>query len=80
MEREVTLGAGAAYDLHHRLLPTLREIAWARLERSGRAPGPETLGRWWELLRPDREPPSDRFGPGMKERDLRELVDDLQKM
>lgn len=80
LEREVTLGAGAAYDLHYRLLPTLREIAWARLERSGRIPGPDTLGRWWDLMRPDREPPSDRFAPGIGERDLRALVDDLEKM
>jgi hypothetical protein len=80
LEREVTLGAGAAYDLHYRLIPTLREIAWARLERTGRVPGPDTLGRWWELLRPDREPPSDRFARGIDERELRALVDDLEKM
>ena len=42
--------------------------------------GPETLGRWWELLRPDREATADRFAPGIRERDLRALVDDLEKM
>ena len=47
----------SAYDLHFRLLPHLREIAQARLERAGRTPGPDTLGRWWELLRPDRPAP-----------------------
>ena len=51
LEREVTLATASAYDLHFRLLPHLREIAQARLERSGRSPGPDTLGRWWELLR-----------------------------
>jgi hypothetical protein len=80
LERTVTLAAAAAYDLHVRLLPTLREIAWARLERAGRVPGPDTLGRWWELLRPDREPPTDRFAPGIGERELRALVDELEKM
>ena len=64
LEREVTLATASAYDLHFRLLPHLREIAQARLERAGRTPGPETLGRWWELLRPDRQPPEDRFAQG----------------
>ena len=54
IERAVTLGVATAHDLHLRLLPQLREIARCRLERAGRDLGPETLGRWWELLRPDR--------------------------
>ena len=45
VEREVTLSIGNAYDLHTRLLPHLREIATARLERRGQRPGPDTLGR-----------------------------------
>jgi hypothetical protein len=80
MEREVTLAIGSAYDLHARLLPHLREIAAARLERSGRQPGPETLGRWWELLRPDRPEPQERFAPGIREADLRALVADLERL
>jgi len=80
LEREVTLAVSSAYDLHVRLLPQLREIAQARLERSGRQPGPETLGRWWELLRPDRPEPSERFAPGIKEADLRALVADLDAL
>jgi len=80
MEREVTLAVGNAYDLHRRLLPQLREIAQARLERSGRQAGPATLGPWWELLRPDRPEPADRFAPGISESDLRALGADLQRM
>ena len=80
MEREVTLAVGNAYDLHRRLLPQLREIAQARLERTGRQPGPDTLGPWWELLRPDRPEPADRFAAGISENDLRTLVGDLQRM
>jgi len=80
LQREVTLGCAAAFDFHHRLLPQLREIAQARLERTGRAPGPDTLGRWWELLRPDREPPVDRFGSGIELDELSELVRDLQSL
>ena len=80
LEREVALGTASAYDLHYRLLPQLREIAQARLEQSGRVAGPETLGRWWELLRPDRLPPEDRFDKGISESDLRALVQDLARM
>jgi hypothetical protein len=80
IEREVTLATASAYDLHFRLLPHLREIAQCRLERSGKSSGPETLGRWWELLRPDRPEPDDRFAPGIKQAELRALVDDLERM
>jgi hypothetical protein len=80
VEREVTLSIGNAYDLHTRLLPHLREIATARLERRGPRPGPDTLGRWWELLRPDRPEPSERFAPGIREAELRELVADLERL
>jgi uncharacterized membrane protein len=80
MEREVTLGVASAYDLHVRLLPQLRQIAQARLERSGRTMSPETLGTWWELLRPDRPEPENRHGPGISQSELRALVSDLERM
>ena len=79
-EREVTLATASAYDLHFRLLPHLREIAQCRLERAGKSLGPDTAGRWWELLRPDRPEPEDRFAPGIKQAELRALVSDLEKM
>jgi hypothetical protein len=80
IEREVTLATASAYDLHYRLLPHLREIAQCRLERAGKTSSPETLGRWWELLRPDRPEPDDRFAPGIKEAELRALVADLERL
>jgi hypothetical protein len=80
VEREVTLGVATAYDLHAKLLPELREIARCRLERAGKRPSPETLGRWWELLRPDRPVPDDKFAPGIPEADLRALVADLEQL
>jgi hypothetical protein len=80
VERAVTLGVATAYDLHLRLLPQLREIAQCRLERTGRTPSPETLGRWWELLRPDRAEPVDRFAVGLPVGELVALVDDLERM
>lgn len=80
LEREVTLATASAYDLHVRLLPSLREIAEARLAQSGRVPSPATLGRWWELLRDDRPAPDDHFAPGISADDLRALVADLARM
>jgi hypothetical protein len=80
MTREVTLGAATAYDLHVRLLPQLRQIAQARLERSGRTMSPDTLGRWWELLRPDRPAPENRHAAGISPTELRALVSDLERM
>ena len=80
LNREVTLATASAYDLHFRLLPHLREIAQCRLERSGHTSSPETLGRWWELLRPDRPAPEDRFAPGITQADLRALIADLDRM
>jgi len=80
MQREVTLGCATAFDLHTRLLPHLREIAQARLERTGRTLDSSTAGRWWELLRPDRTEPVDRFAPGISQAELRALVADLERM
>lgn len=78
--REVTLAQARAFDLHRTLLPQLREIAAARLASTGRSAGPGTLGRWWELLRPDAEPPADRFAAGIPAAELRALVHDLQRL
>jgi hypothetical protein len=80
VEREVTLAVASAYDLHVRLLPHLREIAQSRLERKGQTADAHTLGPWWDLLRPDRPEPEDRFGPGISEAELRALVSDLERM
>jgi len=80
MQRVVTLSVSNAQDLHLRLLPILRDIASAQLERTGKRPSEETLGRWWELLRPDRPAPVDRFARGIPEAELRALVADLERM
>jgi hypothetical protein len=80
LQREVSLSTSSAFDFHMRVLPQLRDIAQARLERSGRTSGPDTLGRWWDLLRPDRKPPEERFGNGIPVTELRALVDDLERL
>jgi hypothetical protein len=88
IEREVTLGQTTAFDLHFRLRPTLRRIASELLRaRRGidldanpaaarRALGDET----WELVRQDREPPHDRFGPGIRLESLRHVVVSLEAL
>lgn len=80
VQREVTLAISSAHDLHTRLAPHLREIAQARLERTGRTLSPHTAGRWWDLLRPDREPPADKFARGIPLAELRECLDDLERI
>ena len=80
MEREVTLASASTYDLYYRLLPHLRDIAAARCERRGQRMGPEQLGPWWELLRPDREPPEERFTGGISQAELRACIDHIERI
>ena len=86
LERAVTLGVAGAFDFHARLRAVLRDVAVTRLavERgidldspAGRA----ALGdEAWELLRPDREPPDDRFAAGISPARLRALLDRLESL
>ena len=88
VEREVALGLSAAFDLHYRLRPSLRRtaselLAARRVRVAGevdpaarRALGEET----WELVRPDREPPPERFGPGLELASLRRVVSSLEAL
>jgi len=86
MERGVTLGVAHAFDFHARLRPLLRDIAAARLALSrgidlDTPAGRAALGEEaWELLRPDRPAPDDRFGPGVPADRLRALVDSLETL
>ena len=88
IEREVTLGQSTSFDLHFRLRPTLRRIAYELLrarrgidldanpEAARRALGDET----WELVRVDREPPHDRFAKGIDLESLRHVVVSLEAL
>ena len=86
VERGVTLGVSLAQDFHARLRPLLREAARARLAVSRGVDLDSPAGRAavgeeaWELLRPDREPPDDRFGPGVDRGELARLVDTLERL
>jgi hypothetical protein len=73
IERELELGIANAASAHHWLLPRLRAAAAARLasrhgvelERKPEAARALLGDEAWELLRPDRPEPADRFGPGV---------------
>ena len=87
LERELTLGASTAFDLHYRLRPTLREIAGERLANQGlRLDGggaavEGALGEeLWELVRPDREPPLRRFAPGISPDGARRAIERLEAL
>jgi hypothetical protein len=88
VEREVSLASGSAFDLHVRLRPTIREIAEHRLlSRYGVAleanphRARELLGETtWDLVRPDRQPPSYRHAPGLPPAKLEEIVDSLERL
>jgi hypothetical protein len=86
IRREVAIAQTTSFDLHFRLRPTLRRIASELLrsrrgidldgepEAARRALGDET----WELVREQREPPDDRFGPGIERESLRRVVAALE--
>jgi len=88
LEREVHLSLGSSFYLHHRLRPLLREIASNRLlvrhgvdldrrpDVAAKRLGPQA----WEWLRPDREEPRDRWGPGPPLAELTAVVDALDRI
>jgi hypothetical protein len=83
LEREVTLASASAFDLHARLRPVLQEIAGMRLAARGRRldQGEEILGEeLWQLVRPDRRPPTDRHEPGIARAELRRVVERLEAL
>jgi hypothetical protein len=88
VEREVALGLSTAFDLHYRLRPALRRTAGELLasrrgidldrspDAARRALGEQT----WELVRADREPPRERFAPGLDIATLRGVVSALESL
>jgi hypothetical protein len=89
MQKIVTAAGWNQAELHYRLRPVVREVLAARLSRRhGIDPDrePERAravvgdGRVWELARPDRDPPEDRYQRGWSRRDLEELLDELESV
>jgi hypothetical protein len=78
----------SAFHLHVRLRPILREIAahrlWMRfgvdLDREPERARELTGAEAWELVRPERPPPSDRLAPGLSVPDLRRVVEELERL
>jgi hypothetical protein len=88
LERDVHLSVGTWFYLHHRVLPVLREIAANRLlvrhgidlERRPDAAEAIVGETAWSWLRPDREPPEDRWAPGPPFAEIRAIVDALERI
>jgi hypothetical protein len=90
IEYEVGAATHRSMELHHQVRRRLRALAQDRLaadhgvrldedpDAARRLLGEEA----WDLLRPDPEPPADRFGPGMPVEDVARIVtavEDLSK-
>ena len=88
MERDLELGIAGAAHAHHRLLPILREAAAARLasrhgvELERRPDAAQALlgDDVWELLRPDRPEPADRFDPGVPRERVAAAIERLESL
>ena len=86
--QDVELSVASAFHLHLRLRPILREIAGHRLwRRYGVDPeseperARELIGaEAWELVRPERPPPSDGLAPGPPTSHLRIVVEELERI
>lgn len=86
LERLVSSAGASAVHTHAYLRPVLAEIATQRLAVRGRAlnalpdpEGRELLGdALWELVRPERPFPEDRYGPGISRRQLDAMLTTLE--
>ena len=86
--RVLSMSTTASFDVHFRLRPILREVAEQRLaERrglsldSGDRRVREALGdELWEIVRPDREPPSKRFGDGIGAERMHRVIERLERL
>ncbi|MBA3348272.1 MAG: hypothetical protein H0T13_06895 [Actinobacteria bacterium] len=88
IEREVSMSASTAFDVHFRLRPRVQRIARQLLaarrgidiatqpEAARRVLGEET----WAIVRPDAQPPADRSGPGLDARRMRAVVASLEAL
>jgi hypothetical protein len=85
----LVIAGGTQWSVHVRLRPLVQRIASARLsykhgidlEREPeRAAGLLRGTRVWELIRPDREAPEDDAARGWREDELRQLVEELEKL
>jgi hypothetical protein len=86
--RMLRLAVASEAEAHHRLVPTLRDVAAQRLaayRRVDLAADPEGARRalapgTWELLRPDRPAPADRHARGPRLAELEAAIEDLERL
>ena len=86
LEHRLALAASTAFDVHYRLRPVVREIAAERLwskhaiDLDTEARRAESLLRReiWELVRPDRAPPTDPFARGLGLGGIEAVVAELE--
>ena len=88
MDRVLVLGSADADHAHRQLLPLLRATAAARiaarhgleLERRPEAAHALLGDDVWELLRPDRPEPEDRFDPGVRRERVATAIERLESL
>jgi hypothetical protein len=88
LERELSMAASTAFDVHFRLRPRVQRIArqllasrrgvdlHAQPEAARRLLGEET----WALVRPDAAPPANRSAPGLGLTGIRGVVTALERL
>jgi hypothetical protein len=85
---EVGAATHRALELHHSFRRRLRRLAADRLAAehgvdldADQDAARSLLGaEAWDLLRPDHEPPEDRFGPGMPIEDVTKIVTAVEEL
>lgn len=88
LERLVTTAGASAVSLHAYLRPLLIEVVSYRLagrgavlERMPEAVGREVLGdRLWEIVKPGRQFPEDRHGPGVRPEELGAMLEVIRQL
>lgn len=86
--RELSMAGAAAFDVHFRLRPVLRELAadllatrrGIDLERSPERAHDALGDDVWEIVRPDRPEPAQRHAPGLDEAHLERIVTALERV
>jgi hypothetical protein len=87
LERQLALAATTAFDVHYRLRPVVSEVAvqrlWVRhgvdLEADAGRASSLTSAEVWELVRPDRPPPTEPFAPGLGLRGIERIIAALER-
>jgi len=85
---DVQQSIASSFHLHTRLRPLLREIAAHRLsmrfgvdlDREPERARELIEGQAWELVQPERPPPSDRLAPGPPASHLSKVVEELERI